>query len=157
MVLGWVIISTSGRWCFAQIWFANEREFALWVRSFYWGLCERSSSLSRLVRPQQYPVSWVWYLPGILESRSLPTDGGQGGRQSTSYKDSIHFIFSELRIFIPKTIPSHWLSVSQEDTVQPVWLHWVNSALSHCGCWLCWPEFIWSISSRSLWLLFSFW
>ena len=44
--------------------------------------------------------------------------------------------FSEPKIFISEPILPHWLSVTQKDTAHPVWLRWVNSALSHCGCWL---------------------
>lgn len=58
---------------------------------------------------------------------------------------SLHF--SEPEILVTKLILPHWLSVTQEDNVYPVWLHQVNSALSPCEHWPWWPEFFQNISS----------
>ena len=57
----------------------------------YLGLLEGSPSLSGLVKLEGSPISRDQYLS--------PQDGGQGGRQNTSYQDSVLLIFSEPMIF----------------------------------------------------------
>lgn len=75
-----------------------------------------------------------------LRARSLPRDRGRVGGRTLL----IRTLFSS---FLWAQDVYHWAHSSPRiecdsgGHCHPVWLHWVSSALSPCGCWPLWPVY----------------